>query len=87
MLPLLGSPNRAFEQADLYFRFLRRIALYLLVHLPDACDHIDLNAGGNIREQLGCRSAEKNEAGDHQPERRRTLLPFDSRDNFRTLPS
>jgi hypothetical protein len=57
--------NRAFEQLDLDFCFLRRIALYSLVHLPDACHHIDINTGGNIREQLRCRSAKKNETGDH----------------------
>ena len=83
MLPLLGSLDCAFEQLDLSFCFPRRIALYLFVHLPDARHHIGLNAGRNIRKQLRCWSAKKNETGDHQFEGRWTLLLFDSRDDFR----
>src|ERR1700694_4534378 len=76
MLPLFGSLDCAFEQLDLHLGLPRRIALYLLVHLPNVRHYIGLNTGRNIREQLGCGSAKQNETGDHQLEGRWTLLFF-----------
>ncbi len=86
MLPLLGSLNRAFEKLDLHFGFPRRIALYLLVHLPHARHHVGLNTGGNVRKQLRRRRTEKDETSDDKLESWLTYLLFNSGDDLRALP-